>query len=171
METNKNSHNNQSKDSESKQKDFNGQEESKKEDINNEESKKEKDFWEDTRENVTQGAKLFGETLTGYSEKFMSTIKETATEVYKFSSEFTVEAVNNAQKIIDEYRDKYEVKNLNEKRDVLTTELGLHLYHSIKGNNNEIPDNYLKKKKVVFLLKEIEKIDKMILELIDKEEK
>ena len=122
-------------------------------------------FWDEARENIAEGARVVGDTFSEYSEKFMSTVKEKASEAYKFSSEFTLDAVHSAQGIIDDYRDRIEVKRLSDERDKHTAKLGLRLYHSIKNNKGHIPENFISDENVTTMLHDIEAVDKKLLEL------
>jgi len=128
-------------------------------------TQKEQAFWEETKENISEGAKIVGDMFSEYSEKFMSTLKDKTLEAYKFSSELTLETVQKAQQTIDEYRDRFEVKKLSEKRDALSAKLGLHFYHTIKGNDGHLPENYMKDKSVTSLLQKIESVDAEIIDL------
>lgn len=125
----------------------------------------ERAFWEEARENISEGARVVGETVEEYSEKFMNALKAKASEAYKLSSEFTLDAVHKAQDIIDNYRDKFEVRKLSEQRDEKSAKLGLSLYHAIKENKGRLPENFIDKKATHAMLMEIEEIDRMILEL------
>jgi len=173
MDTNKKNTTQKSTKSESKEK-KDGQAKSTNKDIKQETTEQEKNekveeeekgFWEDAKENISEGAKYVGETVSEYSEKIYHSVKETASEAYKYGSEFTLEAVKKAQQVIEEQIDKYEVRKLSDKRDIWTSKLGLHLYHTIKENDGKVPVGYIKEKKVNDILKEIEEIDQKILEL------
>lgn len=129
------------------------------------ESNQEEGFWSEARESVIEGARIVGETVSEYSGKFVDTIRDKSAEAFKLSSEFTMDAVHRAQGIIDEYRDRFEVRKLSNNRDKLTAELGLHMYRAIKDNKNELPEKYMDEKEVKALLKEIEKTDEQILSL------
>ena len=137
-------------------------EEQKKETDNN---SKEKDFWNEAGENISEGAKVVGETVSHYAQS----LGESAKKAFKSSSEFTMEMVHNAEDIIDNYKDKIEIKRLSDERDELLIQLGKHLYRTVKSVKDGLPENYAGNTDVQELLQKIENIDKKIIE-IDKQE-
>ncbi len=139
--------------------------------------KEDSSFWDEAKENVTEGARLFGEEaknvgekIASYSEKIFGKVKDTATEAFKTSSEFTKDAVNNAQAFAEKYRDKYEINKLNNEKKRIASQLGMNFYLAVKNNDNMIPENFLAAGKVSSLMKQLEDIDKEILEISQKEE-
>jgi hypothetical protein len=87
----------------------------------NRETNDDNSFWEDTRENVTEGARIVGEEarriggqISSYSEKIFGKVSDSATDAYKISTEFTRDAVNGAQALAEKYKDKQEIIDINE---------------------------------------------------------
>lgn len=130
-------------------------------DQQNQEDQKEKDFWQEAKENVTEGARAVGETVGDYAE----TIKEKAGEAFKLSSAFTMDMVHKAQDIIDEFREKQEIKHLSDARDEFMAQAGMALYRAVKENDHKLPDGFIDEKSVAAMLKEIETIDAKIIEI------
>lgn len=125
----------------------------------------EQDFWDEARENVSTGAKIVGETVSEYTERFLENLKSTATKAYKASSEFTMETVHKAQEVIDNYRDQQSIRRLSEERTELAADLGMLLYRSMKSNDDKLPDSFDSQQEVNTLLKKIGAIDQHIVEI------
>lgn len=136
-------------------------------------------FWDEAKDNVSEGAKIVGEEakriggkISSYSEKIFGKISESASDVYKISTEFTKDAVNSAQELAEKYKDKYEINKLNNQKKHYATQLGMRFYLDIKNNDNRIPRGFLDENDIKGLISKLEKIDKEVLELTkDEEEK
>lgn len=140
-------------------------------------SAQESSFWEDTRENINEGAKAIGdearelgEKISSYSEIVFGKIKDRTNEVVKSGMELTRDAVNKAQEQAETYRDRYEIRKLNEEKKRVASQLGINFYLTLKNNENKIPETYLRRKEPKSLLKEMEDLDKQILERSEKEQ-
>jgi hypothetical protein len=136
------------------------------------ESVPETSFWEETGENISEGAKIVGEEarniaekISAYSEALFGRIRDRSTEAFKSGLVLTREGVNRAQALADELRDNIEVGRLNREKKEIATQLGIKFYLEVKNNNNKVPDNILRKRVFMSLMKEIEDIDKQILDL------
>ena len=132
----------------------------------------EQGFWEDVQENISEGAKVvneetreFAEKVAGYSEKIFGVVKEKAEEAFRYSTDLTKDAVNYAQKVGEKYRDRQEINKLNEEKKRASSQLGLNIYLAYKNNNNRVPQQTFNQKKIKSVLKELEELDKKILEL------
>jgi hypothetical protein len=147
-----------------------------------EEESKEKsegtDFWKEASENIAEGtrvineeARAIGEKLSTYSEKIFGRIKETSSEAYRTSARLTQNAVNNAQALAEKYRDMYEMRNLNNEKKKVGSQLGMKLYLAMKNNNNTIPDDFTSYEEVKSLLEQIEEVDQKIIDLSKEIEK
>jgi|SRR6056297_2898700 len=154
-------------------------EESGKEKESQEKASREKtesrDFWKEAGENISEGsrvineeAKVIGEKLSSYSEKIFGSIRRSSAEAYKTSAELTKHAVNRAQGLAEKYRDMYEMRNLNNEKKKLGSQLGVKLYLSMKNNDNAIPDDFTQDEEVQSLLEQIEQVDKKIIDLSGK---
>ncbi len=131
-------------------------------------------FWEETSENISEGAKLVGkearvisEKISAYSEVLFGKVRDRSAEAFKTGLDLTREGVNRAQTIADDLRDNMEVNRLNREKKEIATQLGMKFYLEIKNNDNKVPDNILNKRVFMSLLKDLEDIDKKILDLKD----
>ncbi|PLX12746.1 MAG: hypothetical protein C0597_12595 [Marinilabiliales bacterium] len=129
-------------------------------------------FWDETKENVTVGAKILseeakqiGEKIAKYSETIFGKIKDNTNEVIKYGFDLTNEGVHKAQEMAENLKDDFEIKKLNGKKKDVSAQLGMKFYLAIKNNANKVPANLIKNKEVVSLLKELEETDKEILKL------
>ena len=144
----------------------------------NEPQNSESGFWEEAKENVTEGARIvgeeavkIGEQISSYSEKIFGKVSESVSDAYKASSDFTRDMVNYAQGLAEKYRDKYEVNKLNNKKKEYATQLGMKLYLEVKNNDDKIPARFLNKRDIKSLFKNLETIDKEIIDITEEDEK
>ncbi len=144
---------------------------------NEKEKKNDPKFWNDTKENINEGAKIvgdeardLGEKISSYSEEVFGKIKERTTEVFQSGKELTRDAVNKAQEMAEKYRDQSEVRKLNEEKKKVAAQLGMSFYLILKNNDNKVPDTILRRKAIKTTLKEMEELDQQILELSDDKE-
>lgn len=136
------------------------------------EKKNEQGFWEETKENINEGAKVvgeeareLGEKISTYSEEIFGKIKERTSEMLQSGKELTQEAVNRAQELAEKYRDQAEVRKLNEEKKIVAAQLGMNFYLILKNNDNKVPDTLLRRKAIRTTLKEMEALDQQILDL------
>ncbi|MBN1388054.1 MAG: hypothetical protein JW965_06370 [Bacteroidales bacterium] len=136
------------------------------------ESVPEASFWEETGDNISEGAKIAGEEarntadkISAYSEVLFGRIKDRSAEAFKSGLDLTREGVNKAQALADKLRDNIEVSRLNREKKEIATRLGMKFYLEVKNNNNTVPENMLGKRVFMSLIKELEDIDKQILDL------
>jgi len=151
--------------------------ENKGENKKKEDAKKEQSFWDETRENVFEGAKVISEeakhlsqVIANYSETIFGKIKDNTSEVIKYGLDLTNEGVHKAQEIAEQLKDDYEVRKLISKKKEVSTQLGMKFYLAVKNNKNKIPENLLKEKDIISLLKELEELDKQILKLSEQKQ-
>lgn len=131
---------------------------------------KEAGFWDDAKDSVSEGAKIIGDEaknlrqkIASYSEVIYGKIKDNTQEVIKYGLDLTSEGVNKAQEAAEQLKDDYEVRKLNNKKKEVSTQLGMKFYLSVKNNDNKLPENLMKDKEILSLIKELEEIDKEIL--------
>jgi len=139
---------------------------------------KEHGFWGEAKENVTEGAKIigdeakhWGEQFAKYSESIFGKIKDNTNEVIKYGLDLTSEGVHKAQDTAEQLKDDYEIRKLNNKKKEVSTQLGMKFYLAVKNNNNEVPENLMKDKEIVSLIKELEEFDKEIIKLSEEKNK
>jgi hypothetical protein len=65
----------------------------------------------------------------------------------------------------------YEMRNLNNEKKKLGSQLGVKLYLAMKNNNNAIPDDFTKDEEVKSLMEHIEEVDQKIIDLSKEIEK
>lgn len=138
------------------------------------ESVSESGFWEETSDNISEGARIMGEEtrniaekISAYSEVLFGKVKDRSSEAFKSGLDLTKEGVNKAQAAADDLRDNIEVGRLNKQKKELATQLGMKFYLEVKNNDNKVPDNIMRKRVFMSLMKELENIDKQILKLKD----
>ena len=144
---------------------------------NEKEKKNDPKFWNDTKDNINEGAKIvgdeardLGEKISSYSEEIFGKIKERTSEVFQSGKNLTQDAVNKAQEMAEKYRDQTEVRKLNEEKKKVAAQLGMSFYLILKNNDNKVPDTILRRKAIKTTLKEMEELDQQILELSDDKE-
>lgn len=138
---------------------------------------KESRFWDETMENLAESASVLSEEakkfsiqVSSYSEEVFGKIKTTTSDALKYGQDLTKSAVDKAQKMGEKLKDNYLVARLNSEKKHLSSQLGMKLYLVIKANKNKVPEDILKEnKEIAGLLKQIEEIDKKILELANDE--
>jgi len=131
-------------------------------------------FWEDVQENISEGAKVlneeakeFAEKVGSYSERIFGAIREKAADALNYGTNLTKDAVNYAQTLAEKYRDQAEISKLNEEKKKASSQLGMNIYLAYKNNDNRVPVQTFRQKKIKSLLKELEELDKKILDLTE----
>lgn len=146
----------------------------KNQDKNQDKNKNEQGFWDDTKNNINEGARVvggeardLGEKISSYSEEVFGKIKDRTSEMFQSGKELTQDAVNRAQEMAEKYRDQTEVRKLNEEKKKVAAQLGMSFYLILKNNDNKVPDTILRRKAIKTTLKEMEELDQQILDLSD----
>jgi hypothetical protein len=139
---------------------------------NENKSKNEQGFWDDTKSNINEGARVvgeeardLGEKISSYSEEIFGKIKDRTSEIFQSGKELTQDAVNRAQEMAEKYRDQTEIRKLNEEKKKVAAQLGMSFYLILKNNDNKVPDTILRRKAIKTTLKEMEELDQQILDL------
>lgn len=140
--------------------------------------KNETKFWDEAKENINEGARVvgeeardLGEKISSYSEVIFGKIKEKTEEVFQSGKDLTQDAVNKAQELAETYRERNEVRKLNDEKKKVAAQLGMSFYLILKNNDNKVPPTLLRRKAIKTTLSEMEEIDKQILDLTDEEDK
>jgi len=138
----------------------------------------EANFWDDVQDNISEGAKVlneeareFAEKVSSYSERIFGVIREKASDALHYGTNLTKDAVNYAQTMAEKYRDRVEINKINEEKKKASSQLGMNIYLAYKNNDNRVPVQTFSQKKVKSVLKELEELDKKILDLTEEEEK
>lgn len=139
---------------------------------------KKNEFWEDTKGNINEGARIvgeeakdLGERISAYSEKIFGSIKIKSSELFESGKTLTLDAVNRAQELAEKYRDQSEIRKLNEEKKKVAAQLGMSFYLMVKDNDNKVPSTILRRKVIKSTMQEMEEIDRKVLELKDEEDK
>lgn len=139
---------------------------------------KKNEFWEDAKDNITEGARIvgeeardLGEKISSYSETIFGKIKEKTSEVFESGKELTLDAVNRAQELAEKYRDQGEIRKLNDEKKKVAAQLGMNFYLMVKNNDNKVPPTILRRKAIKSTMKEMEELDQQILNLKDEDDK
>lgn len=141
------------------------------------ENKNEQGFWDDTKNNINEGARVvggeardLGEKISSYSEEIFGKIKDRTSEMFQSGKELTQDAVNRAQEMAEKYRDQTEIRKLNEEKKKVAAQLGMSFYLIVKNNDNKVPDTILRRKAIKTTLKEMEELDQQILKLSEEKQ-
>lgn len=138
-------------------------------------SQEQNGFWEDTKENINEGAKIVGdeakeisEKVASYSEVVFGKIVDYTEELLSSGADLTKEAVNKAQEYAETFRDRREIKKLNDEKKQLASQLGMSFYLEVKNNDNKVPPTILRRKAFRSVIKNLEELDKQILDISEK---
>jgi hypothetical protein len=134
------------------------------------------EFWQEAKENIEEGARTIGdeardigEKIYSYSEVVFGKIKEGTSDLWKSGVDLTNDMVNRAQEVAEKYRDRIEVRKLNEEKKKVASQLGMNVYLEVKNNDNTLPEKFFTKRQVKSMMKNLEQIDKQILDLSEEE--
>lgn len=129
----------------------------------------EQGFWNETKEHVSEGAKIVGNELRTIGKRFvkvteslLGTVQDKTNEMYKYGLDITNNG-DEAQDIADLITDDINIKKLNAQKKELAEKLGIHLYELVKDNKNKVPDNLQSNKELLSIIKDLKKIDQDIL--------
>ncbi len=127
-------------------------------------------FWDEARDNITEGARVFseeagefGERVASYSEKIFGRIRVVSLSAWSRGTELTQEAVQSAQEVAEKYRDQYEINKLNDQKKKAASQLGMQIYLEYKNHDNRLPTTTTGKKDIKNLLNLLQELDKEIL--------
>ncbi|MFP4556077.1 MAG: hypothetical protein ACLFNU_04305 [Bacteroidales bacterium] len=144
---------------------------------NSDNKKKESGFWEETKGNISDGARIIGEEardlgerISSYSEEIFGKVKEKSSEFFESGKQLTLDAVNRAQELAEKYREHAEIRKLNEEKKKVAAQLGMNFYLILKNNENKVPPTILRRKAIKSTLSEMEELDKKILDLKDNDD-
>lgn len=128
----------------------------------------EQSFWNETKENVNEGAKIvsrelrtIGKRFVTVTESLLGAVQDKTNEMYKYGVEIT----NNGNEIIDiedHIKNDVTLKKLHTQKKEIAEKLGLNLYKLVKDNKNKVPENLQSNKELLSLIKDLRKADKEI---------
>ncbi|MCB2195639.1 MAG: hypothetical protein KQH79_07250 [Bacteroidetes bacterium] len=131
-------------------------------------SRSEHGFWNETKENVSEGAKIIGNELNTIGKRFvkvteslLGTVQNKTNEMYKYGVEITNNG-NEINDLADHIKDDVTLKKLHAHKKELAEKLGVHLYKLVKDNKNKVPENLQSNKELLSFIKDLKKADKEI---------
>lgn len=127
-------------------------------------TKKKKSFFTELIENVEHGAKLVGEKTSEIASETIDKVKKGAAEAIETSSQVVTELYSSASEYTEQFKDKIEMKKLNNKRNELEADLGRFFYKKYKIDKLNF-SKFSKTKEFNSLLKNIESLDAEVVEL------
>jgi len=114
--------------------------------------------------NPTKGDKKEQSAPAGSAKSVFEKIKERATKVYVTGAKVVDDVTQSAYEYAERYQHNVEMKKLGEKRDALTTKLGMTTFEQFKSSN-KLPEKFLDREDITDHIKEIEKLDKQIVKI------
>jgi hypothetical protein len=130
----------------------------------------EQGFWNETKENVNEGAKIVGNELSTIGKRFVKVtesllgkVQNKTNEMYKYGVEITNNS-NEINDLADHVKDDLTLKKMHAQKKELAEKLGMDFYELVKNNKNKVPDNLQSNKELLALIKELKKTDKEILD-------
>lgn len=126
--------------------------------------KKKKSFFTELFENVEQGAKIVSEKTSLFATDTYEKVKKGAADAIDVSSQVVTELYSSASDYTEQFKDKIEMKKLNNQRSELTSDLGRFFYKKYKVEKVTF-SKFSKTKEFTSLLKNIENVDREIVEL------
>ncbi len=125
---------------------------------------KKKSFITELIENVEYGAKLFGEKTSEIATETFEKVKQGASEAIDTSSQVVTDLYSSASDYADQFKDKIEMKKLNNQREELVSNLGAYFYKNYKIDKITF-SKLSKTSEFTSLIKKIQRLDKEIIEL------
>ncbi len=117
-------------------------------------------LWNDFRDNLSEGAKVFSQMST----EFLEEIKEKAEDLYEAGSEKFEQSAAVVHNYIDEYKGNKEISQLTREKEALNVILGDTVFHEFKKNGT-VSKRFLTTKKMMNLFDQIELVDRQILKI------
>ena len=124
----------------------------------------EKSLLIETVENIETGAKVVGEKASEIAGGIFDTVKKSVSTAFDVSSKFVAGIYKTAGEYTEIYKEKAEMKKLNEKKNYLLTKLGSTIYIE-KVEKKISTEKIFDDSDLNALLKKIEKIDTDIINL------
>ncbi len=117
-------------------------------------------FFQEFKDNVTEGAKA----LASLSADVLEDVKERAEELYETGSDKFEQASGVVHSYVDRFKGEQEIKQLSKEKSELTAILGDAVYHEFRKNGT-VSKRFLTTKKSEKLISSIEEVDKKILKI------
>ena len=122
------------------------------------------EFFEESKENIIAGARLFAENASDIFNRFLEGVKETAETAYEKGTDIVETVTLTAQGYVERYRDRTEMASLKKLRDEIATQLGNMCYLEYNGRYR-FRQEFQKTKEFRDLMKQIKELDKQIIKI------
>jgi hypothetical protein len=114
--------------------------------------------------NISEGAKVFGETASDIFNSLLEKVRDTAETAYEKGSQFYEEVSLTAQDYVDRFRNRSEMVRLKEKRDEVAKELGNMCFMEFSGRYR-FRVEFMKSDEFRKLISQVRELDKQIIRL------
>lgn len=118
-------------------------------------------------DNISEGAKIFGENASDIFNSFLEKVRNTAETAYEKGNEIFEEVSLKAQAYVDRYRDRSEMVRLKEERDKVSKELGYMCFMEFSGRYR-FRVEFMKSDEFRKLVGQVRELDKQIIQLGEK---
>jgi hypothetical protein len=115
-------------------------------------------------DNISEGAKVFGETASEIFNSFLEKVRDTAETAYEKGSQIYEEVSLTAQDYVDRFRNRSEMVRLKEKRDEVAKELGNMCFMEFSGRYR-FRVEFMKSDEFRKLINQVRELDKQIIRL------
>ncbi|HER10047.1 MAG TPA: hypothetical protein ENO20_14175 [Bacteroides sp.] len=127
----------------------------------------EKEIIQESKENITEGARIFSEKASDIFSRFFDKVKDAAESAYEKGSEIYESLSVNAQNYAEKFRDRSEMRNLKEDRDEVAMQLGYMCFMEYSGRY-KFRAEFLKNEDFKKLMSQMRALDKEIVQIGEK---
>lgn len=121
----------------------------------------------ESRDYISEGAKIFSETASDIFNTFSEKVKETAEGAYEKGGEIFESVSLAAQGYLEKFRDRTEMSSLKEQRDEVAKELGYMCFMEYSGRY-KFRVEFMKSKEFKKLMAQVRELDKQIIKFGEK---
>ncbi len=121
----------------------------------------------ESREYITEGAKIFSEKASDIFNTFLEKVKGTAEAAYEKGSEIYESVSLTAQEYWEKYKDRSEMSSLKDQRDEVAKELGYMCFMEYSGRY-KFRVEFMKSEEFKKLLAQVRELDKQIIQIGEK---
>jgi hypothetical protein len=118
-------------------------------------------------DNISEGAKIFGENASEIFNSFLEKVRNTAEIAYEKGNKIFEEVSLKAQGYVDRFRDRSEMVRLKEERDEVSKELGYMCFMEFSGRYR-FRVEFMKSDEFRKLVAQVRELDKQIIQLGEK---
>jgi hypothetical protein len=127
-------------------------------------NQKTRDFIPESRENISEGARVFSEKATDIFSRFFKRAKDAVESAYEKGTELYESMSVSAQDYMDKYRDRSEMRSLKEDRDEVAMQLGYMCFMEYSGRYN-FRVGFMKSEELKKLMAQMRELDKEIIRI------